>query len=161
MRAPARSFKSEITAYRQWLDTFGDAERRLAVKVLDSWERHLDAERIWSTIEKNLQAEVMPSARDFITFVLERAWTAVQLGIRISQFPIVESEVDDRIEHHRKNKRYELLVDEMSRLDQFKDDAERMLGRKKRMPPANSSCSVGVRSSRSCAENRSMTLCAG
>src|SRR5262249_38397883 len=89
MRAPAASFKSELSAARrQPVSAIADGpDLRHALEVIDRWDKHPSAEDIWNTLQQKLPAGVLPSATYFIGLVLERSAIAKHLDGVIKEAP--------------------------------------------------------------------------
>src|SRR5215831_6966409 len=118
MSAPTPTFRSAIADYRQWLNRaeIDEQERLFALTILKRWAEHSDTEKVWDTIRRELPSEAVPTAKDFITYVLERAWDLQrELGDRIPQFPSLE----DGIDRHRKDGDYIIMAAASAAVDQF------------------------------------------
>jgi len=81
VRAPSPSFKSELAAYRKWLDShrecFENWEHDLALQVLARWQRRAEdgpkeTDDAWIKIKSTMVPADLYTAGEFIALVLER-----------------------------------------------------------------------------------------
>jgi hypothetical protein len=137
-QAVPASFQKELALIRQRLvlEHKDDPLLPLELKVLDDWAKHPDAGKPWKILTDNLPLKAIPTAEQFICLVLaRRVDVAERLSKMVREIPELDDEIEARIKLHRKNKRYELVSDEMERQDNFHSEADRVLGRKKSIAP--------------------------
>ena len=98
MRAPSAAFKSAITNYRQRLITKPDPvhvrnrwRSEFTMKILDRWERHPDAEKIWNEILNVIDSKC--SAEEFIAWVTLYRLQAEELTKIKEEAPNVEGKM--------------------------------------------------------------------
>jgi hypothetical protein len=140
MRAPASSFKNALQAYLQYLvsENKDSSQLRLSLKVIDRWQAHAATETIWNGLKGRLPSEALPTAEEFIFLVLQRRLLHEQVKRVNDETPIVERAVRARAEQYwkaKQGKQYELAAIVRSKLDDFREQRERLLGRKKQEAP--------------------------
>ncbi len=115
MRAPS-TFKSEIAAYRAKLpfvlssddpDVLENAVE-IAARVLDNWEKHLDAEKPWLAIADHLSDDSTTEA--FIFLVIRDALVAEKLRGQDAETPALEKDYRSYEKFGRKHKLYAELA---------------------------------------------------
>jgi hypothetical protein len=135
MRAPS-SFKSEVAAFRQQLDSNPDpvhvGNRRrydFTTEVLDRLERHLP-EKTWNRIKPSLR--VAPGF--FIGAILRNALLAEGLARIREQAPAVEDKILTRDKRFWNGEVDEQLGDAIGALGEFRNSRERVPLREKTAP---------------------------
>jgi hypothetical protein len=141
MRAPSRSFRAEIAAYRDKLvaDNDGHPQLQAWMKVLDNWSRHLGAEDIWTTLKEKLPTEIMLTEEEFIFLVLDRRFQLERLNNVIGVLPAVERQIDHQEKRNLKEKNRRRRAFEHARLAHANvlltavtDQSASLLGREKK-----------------------------
>jgi hypothetical protein len=109
MRAPTTRFRDELAKYRQKLviDNPGHPHQLpLALKIVDRWRKHADAEKTWETLKKHTPAEHMLTAEEFIYLVLNHGLMAGKLQQVVDELPSQERKANARAMRHRQTKNY-------------------------------------------------------
>src|SRR5438045_2709492 len=108
MRAPDKTFRSEIMAYRHRLAlTKQDGTKgTLISEVLDRWERRADVEQIWEKIERASPAKNLPPPALFIARVLSSCnWSDALSGV-VREAPAVKERAESRALRHAREKQF-------------------------------------------------------
>jgi hypothetical protein len=108
MRAPATRLRDELAKFRQQLavDNPGHFALPLALKSIDRWCKHTDAEKTWETLKRHTPAEHMLTAEEFIRLVLNHGLMAGKLQQVVDELPSQERKANARARRHRQTKNY-------------------------------------------------------
>ena len=135
MRAPSRSFGTELEVYREKLiaDNKEHPDLPLWLKVLDRWRRHTAAEQIWQTLKNKVPAGDMLTEEEFIWLVLEQRLIVLEPLIKVVDgLPGKKQLVDHRTKRHMKEKKHTQIALENELLGRALDQSDRLLGREKK-----------------------------
>jgi hypothetical protein len=93
MRAPNKTFRSEIAVFRRHLPLkqSDDPKGIFISEVLDRWEKHADTEEIWKKIQRSSAAENLPLPAIFIARVLSSCNWSETLSNVIPELPALEA----------------------------------------------------------------------
>ena len=133
MRAPAPSFKRELAACRQRLESELKDRTKLAFarKVLDRWARQDAIEDIWATVHSKLRVEY--SAEDFILDVLASGHQAKKCKSIVYELDSLRGlKVLDHNKRFIKQKRYSDAALEMKLFAELREERRRLLSREKK-----------------------------
>jgi hypothetical protein len=127
------SFRGELTTYRRILveQRPDDAQRRLALEVIDRWNEHILGEAVWDTIIQKLRPEDLPRPEQFIDLVLQRRILAARIDEVDRETPALESKINSRTKRHQREESYTKLGIENVLLGALIDQRKRLLGREK------------------------------
>ena len=140
MRAPSAAFKSAITNYRQRLITNPNPvhvrnrwRSEFTMKVLDRWERHPNAETIWTEILTVIDSKC--SAGEFIAAVALYRRQAEELTKIKKEIPNVEGKTRTDAKRYALNfQDGDRLINEVTEFSEFQRLRKRILGREKTAP---------------------------
>jgi hypothetical protein len=127
----ADSFKTELATYRRTLveQRPDDAQRRLALEVIDRWNEHISVESFWGKIVQKLRPEDLPRPEQFIDLVLQRRILAARIDEVDRETPALEKKVKSRAKRHLREKTYSKVATEIGLLADIVDQRKRLLGR--------------------------------
>ena len=130
----AKSFVSELEAYRIWLvsNSKDDPYLPYKLKIIQQWKDHPLADKTWGIICQELSTDDLPSARDFITFALERAIVARETDRVVKEERQVVIRVNQLAERKWKNDEHLLAAIMKSAIAEHELVSTRLLGREKK-----------------------------
>jgi RNAse (barnase) inhibitor barstar len=128
-----RPFKDELADYRKALieQRPDNAQRGLALQVIDRWMEHGSVQSLWDTLMRELRSEDRPLPVQFIDLMLQRRILAERVEEVDQEAADLEKKVQSRAKRHLKDKAYAKASIELGLLTDFIDQRKRVLGRER------------------------------
>ncbi|HEV2156348.1 hypothetical protein [Bradyrhizobium sp.] len=127
--APQQLFKQEIEAYRRELGpSEDDREILLMHAILDRWQEHPDADKIWKKVSTTVPGL---SAQSFIGGVLHVCEMSDRLRHVLEESPALVARARRSAEKDDDADQYEIAAWKRRGAKTLLDDADRLVGRKK------------------------------
>ena len=130
----AKSFVSELEAYRIWLvsNSKDDPYLPYKLKIIQQWKDHPQADQTWGIICQELSTDDLPTPRDFITYVLGSAIVASETDRVVKEERQVVIRVNQLAERKWKNDEHLLAAIMKSAIAEHELVSTRLLGREKK-----------------------------
>jgi hypothetical protein len=123
-----------LEAYEAWIVSIAKDDPYLPykLKIIQRWKGHPLADKTWDIVCQTLSTDDLPSARDFITFFLDRAIVAREINRLVKEERQEVIRVNQLAERKWKSGEHQLAATMKSAVAAHEQASTRLLGREKK-----------------------------